>query len=138
METFQVKRTGIVRVEENRMVINLENDLVLYYRWIIENHHYKTVRFQTPAYGAHITILNRKIHGSKYNYNHLKKYHKKEVEFNYDPVNINIGGSRYKVYWLNVDVPFADSVKRELNVIETGFLGYHITLGNIGKENAKK
>lgn len=124
---LEMKGIGHVEVREGGVRIIADMDLIRYYLALINFYEYKTVKLQLPLHGAHITILNPKIHkGAK----HFKAipYNKKEVEFEYYPENAYISA---KNYWLPVTCEFADRLIQECE-IDNGahWWGLHLTIAN--------
>ena len=102
-------------------------DLIRYYHQLVEYYTYQTKRLQLPAHGAHITIVNPKIH-KNVDLNLCKNIRGIKVEFFYYPEKIYVSP---KNYWIPVTCEFADNLKKSLNVKETNnWLGFHLTVCN--------
>jgi hypothetical protein len=85
--------------------------------------------FQTPKHGAHITIVSAKIHGFR-NTSKVSTFSGVTIPFSYN-INIKKGGKQFTTYYVDVVCPFADKVKKTLDVVDSpGFLGLHICIMN--------
>lgn len=85
--------------------------------------------FQTPKHGAHITIVSAKIHGFR-NTSKVSTFSGATIPFSYS-VNVKKGGKQFTTYYVDVDCPFANIVKKILGVVDSpGFLGLHICIMN--------
>jgi hypothetical protein len=121
--------TSIGRVEvRNGIRIVTSLDFIRYYTALVVYSTYRTKKFQLPAHGAHITILNPKIH-KEVDFNRASKYHNLTVEFTYSPENVYI--SRVN-YWMPVKCKFGNQLKHELGIVDgPNWLGFHLTICNV-------
>lgn len=121
------KTKGHLQVKDGAVRIIAGLDLIKYYHSLVNFHNYRTQRLQLPAHGAHVTIINPKIHRG-IDVNPAKEYAGWEVEFEYYPENIFISPRNY---WIPVKCVFADFLKRKLKVNDgKGYLGLHLTVAN--------
>ena len=85
--------------------------------------------FQTPKHGAHITIVSAKIHGYR-DTSKVSVFSGVTVPFSYG-ADVRKGGKKFTTYYVDVDCPFANVVKKMLDVVDNpGFLGLHICIMN--------
>ena len=119
------KSLGKIQVKNGVRII-ADWDLIRYYHKLIDYHNYRTEKLQLPAHGAHITLINPKIH--KVNCKLAEKFAGKEVEFVYYPEKTFI--SRVN-YWIPVECEYAESLKKILGVVDNSrYLGLHLTVCN--------
>ena len=81
-----------------------------------------------PAHSPHISVILPRIHG-KDKTEQSKKYAGQIVEVVYNG-DIVKGGTWFTNFWMPVTCDAATKIKKELNITETNFLGYHLTLCN--------
>ena len=129
-----MKAKGIIKLDETGLRIILDKDFNKYYQWLIHRYYNYVVKTTVPAHGAHISIVTKNLHGDKFNLELLKKYDSLEVEFDYDPY-IQTGGRGFTNYWLKVEFPLGHEIKKECDIIEDNFLGFHITVANTKNED---
>ena len=110
--------------------INLDNDFCRYYRKLVMEYYGATPQeLHLPMYGAHITILAKKIHQG-IDTTCLEDYNGDTVDFMYDH-EIRKGGTKFTTYYAYVECPFAEFVKRKVGIIDPpSFLGLHICVCN--------
>jgi hypothetical protein len=120
--------TGYGKIEiRNGIRIIADWDMIRYYQRLVEFATHRTERLQLPAHGAHITIVNPKIH-KNVNLNLCRNIAGIKVEFVYYPEKMC---KSPKNYWIPVDCEFAENLKKSLNVKETNnWLGFHLTVCN--------
>ena len=124
-----MKINGKIEVK-NGLRIKVNLDFCRYYMWLVTKYHYNTQKYQLPMHGAHVTILNPKIHGKKkqIDFNKLKPFDGKTVEFEVYPKDAYV--SKVNV-WLPVKCDFADKLKKALGIVEDrNWWGSHITICN--------
>jgi hypothetical protein len=119
------KTFGYLQVSDGiRIIANI--DLIRYYHRLVDWHFYRCQKFQLPAHGAHVTIVNPKIH--KVNWAKARKYIGKVVEFDVYPEDAHISAVNV---WLPVRCNFADEIKKELGVDDgRNYWGLHATVAN--------
>jgi hypothetical protein len=121
------KSKGHLQVKDGAVRIVAGLDLIKYYHNLVNFHNYRTQRLQLPAHGAHITVVNPKIHRG-ININPAKEFDGWEVEFDYFPEDMYV--SRVN-YWIPVKCVFADFLKRKLKVDDgENYWGLHLTVCN--------
>lgn len=119
------KSLGKIQVYNGVRII-ADLDLIRYYHRLIDFYNYRTEKLQLPAHGAHITLINPKIH--KVNWTLAKKFAGKEVEFEAYPEQMTV--SRVN-YWIPVKCEYGDVLKKVLGVVEgSRYLGLHMTVCN--------
>lgn len=119
---------GIGKIEvRNGIRIVFDLDLILYYNKLIEYHYYRTVKTQLPMHGAHITIVNPKIHGIT-DFRKYKRLEGTPVKFLYFPEDMYVSKCNW---WIPVKSKFADNLKRSIHIYDKpGYLGLHMTVAN--------
>ena len=127
---------GKISVEphKGRIVLDVSPDFVKLYYWFISKHYW--LRMGTPLHGAHITIYSEKHH-SKVNWKKALTFHKREVEFQYDPYLIEGGyRKRFLMYYLRVFSTELDDMKRRLGIVDgERYRGLHVTIANSKGDN---
>ena len=122
-----------VSVKHRRIVLDLNNDFIHYYKWLIQKEFWWMV--DSPLHGSHITIASER-HNSSVNWGWAyKQYHRKVIQFSYDE-NIIIGGwtKGFKMFYVKVFSSDIDKIKNDIGVRDSEhYLGLHCTLGSIGK-----
>ena len=85
----------------------------------------------TPLHGAHVTIYSQKHH-KNVNWKKAVWYHKKEIEFEYDPKIIEGGYNKgFLMYYLKVHSQEIDQMKKKLGIVDgERYRGLHLTLAN--------
>jgi len=107
-----------------RIIVNY--DLIRYYQKLFSFYTYKTVKFQSPMHGSHISIYLPKIHGS-IDLSSVNYLNGVDIEFEYHPDSFTI---TKKNVWMKVVCPLADEIKKKLDIVDKNFLGYHLTILN--------
>lgn len=108
--------------------IKVEKDFLRYYFHLLYRSHIGTLGVTPPMYGSHVSVTLPRIHGDK-KVEESKKYAGQTVEFMYTGEIVK-GGSWFDNFWMPLECPRADEIKKELNIVETNFMGYHLTLGS--------
>jgi hypothetical protein len=128
--------TGIIHVDQKkgRIVLNVSDDFVRLYYWFLSREYW--IRMNTPLHGAHVTIYNQKFH-STVDWNLAKKYHKQEVEFEYDEYIIEGGYTKgFLMYYMKVHSDALDGMKKELGIVDgERYRGLHLSICN-GKNSS--
>lgn len=119
------KSLGTIQVKDGvRILANL--DLIRYYHRLIDFYNYRTEKLQLPSHGAHITLINPKIH--RVNWELARKFHGRTVEFEYDPTKIH--ESRVN-YWIPVTCEYGEALKKVIGVRDgPNYWGLHCTVAN--------
>lgn len=125
-----LKASGRFVVVPGDARINLDDDFCRYYRKLVLDYYMESpLELQLPKYGAHITVVSKKIHRGV-DTSRIDYYHNTVVAFEYDN-NILKGGTRFTTYYARVECFFAEFIKRKLGVVEDeSFLGLHICVCN--------
>ena len=120
--------TFIVSAGEAR--IDLDLDFCRYYRkLVLEYYEESASSLQLPKYGAHITVISKKIHKG-IDTEQIAYYHNSVVPFEYDNYILK-GGTKFTTYYVPVDCFFAEFIKRKVGIVEDeSFLGLHICVCN--------
>lgn len=121
---------GIIKLDDTGLRVILNEDFSRYYLWLIHKAYYNTIKLDRPRHGSHLSIITRALHNSCFNVEYLKQYHNQWVTLEYDPEDIRIGGRNFTNFWFPIKFPLGDLIKSQLNIVEIGFLGYHITVAN--------
>lgn len=119
------KASGYIQVNDGVRII-ASHDTIRYYHRLVDEYFFHCNKFQLPAHGAHVTVVNPKIH--KVNWAKARKYIGKVVEFDVYPEDAHISAVNV---WLPVRCDFADNLKRELGVDDgRSYWGLHLTICN--------
>jgi len=119
------KCSGTIQVIDGVRIIT-DLDLIRYYHWLVTEHFYNCQRFQLPTHGAHVTVINPKLH--KVNWSKARKYIGKVVEFEVFPEDAYVSAVNV---WIPVKCAFADGIKKELGVDDgPKYWGMHATVCN--------
>ena len=79
-------------------------------------------------YFTYFNVVDTRFHNV--NLDPIRKYNGEIVEFVYD-LHIRRGGRAFTNYWMQVECPFAEKIKKELNIVDSeNYLGLHITICN--------
>lgn len=117
---------GYIQVKDGIRII-ADLDLIRYYHRLIDYHQYHTQRLQLPTHGAHITIVNPKIHKNIF-INDALQHHGKRVTFEYFPERMY---KSPKNFWIPVSSKYADKIKKQLGVDDgKNYWGLHMTVAN--------
>jgi hypothetical protein len=134
---------------KNGLKIAVEKDFLRYYFHLILKSPVETLGLGLPMYGSHISVTLPRIHGEKI-VMQSEKYAGQDVSFWYNGDIVKGGqNSWFTNYYMKVDCPRADEIKRELGIVENSltrlilhylsfgllpkplkFLCYHLTLCN--------
>ena len=136
MEVEFFTSSGVLRYGENRLVLDIDQGIVDYYRSMIPK--YMDIRPQ--RYNAHISVVRKEI--KEPNRNFWFKHENKEIDFVYSPKICF--DNRY--YWLNVWSKGLETIRTELELsniphyigdgytpppLNTDFIKtFHVTIGN--------
>ncbi len=134
---FPLRTFGRITYEDGRLNVRLCLDFCDYYRWFIHRHIW--LKTQPCKYDPHVTVWIKKIHGSLKNAEKLKKFVGKKVEIQYSPLILE-GGSRrgFKNFYLKCYSKIFSEIEKDFEIKNANdFLGYHVTLCNIGKSGAR-
>ena len=127
-----LKAKGTFRITPESIKIVLDDDFCRFYQWLFNKAHCSIIKTQRPAHGAHIGIVNPKIHKNinTTTFNHLDG---QEIWFEYD-ITGNFGGfsKGFKNFWLDVYSKRLDGLAQELGVFkeDPNFASFHITILN--------
>lgn len=131
------KSHGYLQIKDGNIRIIVKRDLIEYYKRLIDYHYNYTIKLNTPRHGAHITIINSKIH-KNVDISKVLVYNGGKIEFEYDCEDIRIGGRGFINFWFPVKCDFAQKIKEILSIKDNKtFLGLHLTIGNNKNEKTK-
>ena len=126
-----LKASGKFYVTKDSIKIVLDMDFCRYYNWLFTRAHYFTKKLQLPKHGAHIGIINQKIH--KKDCSDYLYLNGQAVDFQYD-IEGNYGGfsKGFLNFWMDVTCKEAEEILREMgcHIKTDGFGLLHITVGN--------
>lgn len=126
-----LKGKGILRVDKrkHRIIIELDDGLGDYYRWLASREDWIVVH--RPTYGYHITITNNKLNHNV-NWRKALRINNMPVEFFYSAGLVRGGQSKgFTNYYLRIVGDEIDYIKDAIGLIEgSKYLGAHITIGN--------
>ena len=126
---MELSVVGTTKLTEDGLRVILDEDFNKYYRWHVRRATFNCVEIAPPKHGCHITITTKKLHGDKFNYEYLKQYDGVKLLIEYDTY-IYTGGRGFTNYWIKVDLPLGKQIKDELGIVENGFRGFHVVVGN--------
>lgn len=134
---FPLRTFGRIVYENDRLNVKLCLDFCDYYRWFIHRNFW--LKTQPCKFNPHITVWIEKIHGSLKNKEKLKKFVGKKIKIKYSPLIFEGGSSRgFKNFYLQCHSNFFSKIEKDFDIKNAdNFLGYHITLGNIGKSGSR-
>lgn len=113
----------------NGLRVKINDDFCFYYKSLIEKSLYKTKKYQTPEYGAHLTIYNPKIHRLIHK-NVFRPYIGVRCIILYDPT-ICIQGKRVDMFYFPAECALSRKIKKELVIFDgPDYHGDHITICN--------
>ena len=121
---------GIIKLDDTGLRVHLDEDFSRYYLWLIHRYYFNCIKLDRPKHGTHLSIVTKALHSNCLNSEYLSQYHNRIVELQYNPEDIRIGGNGFINFWFKIDFPLGDKIKADLKIVETGFLGYHVTIGN--------
>jgi len=127
-----IKAKGVFKITSNSIKVVLDDDFCRFYQWLFDRAHYSTLKTQRPFHGAHIGVVNPKIHKNVDTsvFSHLDG---QEIWFDYN-ITGNLGGfsKGFKNFWLDVFSKRLDAIAQELGVFKEsdGFASFHITILN--------
>ncbi len=127
-----------VDVKAKRLTVEMSRDFTDYYIWFLERKYW--IRFNSPRYGTHITVINKEYHSGMYDWNDLKsKYHNKTVSFEYDEDMVRGGAKKgFIMFYMKVYSKELDQIKKTAGIKEGDkFKGLHITVATAGKSGSK-
>lgn len=127
---------GTIVVDQQSVVVKLNDDILFYYLWLIKRNMVLNDFIHTPKYGAHVTIINRKIHGD-FDHRLLQDFEGNRIKIWYDERLIDrVTTKGFRLFYLQVqfhsvfqEIAHAIGIKGKTK----GKIGYHLTIGNIGK-----
>lgn len=127
-----LKAKGRFSVDKNTLKVVLDRDFCRYYKWLYDQYYFNTIKTQIPMHGAHIGIVNPKIHKdvdtTKFLY-----LNKQEICFEYN-IEGYFGGytKGFKNFWLDVRSKELENIALSLKVLKTykNFSHFHITILN--------
>jgi hypothetical protein len=111
--------------------IAVDLDFLHYYLWHIYRGPMDSLGQMLPKYRGHISVTLPKFHG-----NAVKKSEKfagQPVDFWYDGYLIaggqkNYNGKQHRNYWMKVQCPRADEIKKIVGAVDTNSYGLHCTI----------
>jgi hypothetical protein len=128
-----IKSCGILKLDENNLRVISHPDICNYYKFLFKKYSYNTIKVQTPKHGAHITIVNEKIHGI-INLNKIKSFLNTNIDYEYNIKGIfnNQSEKNFKNYFLKVRSKQLNLIMEilKLNNDNDKFLGLHLTILN--------
>jgi len=117
---------------DNGVRIVTNSDIVRYYQWLIHKYHYNTIKTQTPAHGAHVTLWNPNLHRTA-NVDAIRQYEGKTIEFEYDAGNVYGGRTNF---WIPVNCDEGYDLIAKMGIIyNKQWQGLHMTVCNFKFNN---
>jgi hypothetical protein len=74
------------------------------------------VKWETPRHGGHISLYIPEIHGRNVKIPSIVR-NGERIAFEYDPINLRMGGSKFKNCWFPVKCERGNEIKRILNYL---------------------
>lgn len=124
------KSYGKIEVKNGIRII-LEADFIRYYKRLLDFYYFHTLKNQPPKHGAHLSIVLPDIH-KNIDISKALIYNDTIVDFEYNPEEVII---TKKNVWMKANCDFAEKLKKELNVVENDFWGFHIVICNFKFNN---
>ena len=130
---MKLKANGKLKITYlGKISIDVHPDFCKYYSWLYKRETWNTQKINLPKHGAHINIVNPKIHG-KLDLSRFAHLNGKEIEFEYS-IEGNFGGftKGFLNFWLDVKCEEAEIIAKDLGVYkeEEGFSAFHLTIFN--------
>lgn len=113
-------------------MIILKDDTCAFYSWIIQNRFH--LKLNTPMRGAHITIINDKYHDQNKWEEIKKKWDGVEIEATYEVGYLRTNAEHW---WFRTYCETGDQIRKELGLGDP-FFDYHLTIGYVPKEHARR
>lgn len=127
-----LKALGKYLVKKNDIRVVTTPDFCSYYANLFKKAHWNTIKVNLPKYGAHIGIINPKIHG-EIDCSEFLCLNGKKVWFEYD-ITGNYGGfsKGFLNFWLDVYSQEFENIAKKLNCLNPNrnFANFHITILN--------
>lgn len=125
-----MKLFGYLEIK-NGVRIHIPGDFCRYYKHLIDVAHYRTVRWECPRHGNHISLYLPNIHGENPKRNLFKLNQNEKIYFEVDPLALRSGGRNFTNWWFPVKCPRGEEIKKEIGIIENSkYLGLHIVVCN--------
>lgn len=109
-------------------IIETNDDLALYYKWFLRKRF--NLFLLNPLRGSHITIINDRINHARAEI--MPKFDNLELEFFYDITKIRSNANHW---WMNLECPQAEEIRKELGLAPKPYFGFHLTLGLSNEKN---
>lgn len=100
-----------------------------YYAWFLKKRF--NLELNRNLRGTHISIINDRMSQEDFEMG-SKIFNKKEIDFFYDPKDINSSG---KHWWINISCPEAESIRESMGLSRIPFYGFHLTIGHANERN---
>ena len=110
-------------------MISTKCEIDRYYAWFLKNRF--NLELNKNLRGTHVTIINDRMSSGDFEMG-SKLFHKKEIDFFYDPKDIRSSG---KHWWINISCPEAESIRESMGLSRTPFFGFHLTIGHANERN---
>lgn len=130
--------TGRIHYGRNWVYLKIDDDIVLYYQWLIKRQFHGGLMLHRPKVGAHISIVrDDKIDPieKEIKEDMWKQFEGRECEFHYDPTTIVFNG---EFFWINTICPTLTEVRVNLGLDPQPIFSYHLTIAKLypeGKAN---
>lgn len=105
-------------------------DIDKYYAWFLKSRF--NLELNKNLRGSHITIISDRMDQKVFDEG-AKIFQGKEIEFFYDPKDINSSG---KHWWINIHCPDAENIREALGLKRIPYFGFHLTIGHANEKNA--
>jgi hypothetical protein len=128
---FCFRTTGIIRWEDNNLRVHYSNDLINYYKTLIDRHYW--INTTNPLHGAHTTICSAKLHNNV-SKDLMKNWHNKKIEVSYSPhIHLGARNKDYRIFMLFIKSDVLNLICDQLKIKPPW--NWHITVCNIGKSD---
>lgn len=110
-------------------MINTSCDIDKYYAWFLKTRF--NLELNKNLRGPHIRIISDRMDRDIFDQG-SRVFHGKEIEFFYDPKDINSSG---KHWWISVKCPDAENIRESLGLKRNPYFGFHLTIGHANEKN---
>lgn len=110
-------------------MIQTNCDIDQYYAWFLKTRF--NLELNKNLRGTHITIISDRMEREVFDQG-AKLFHGKEIEFFYNPKDIQSSG---KHWWLSIHCPDAENIRESLGLSRIPYFGFHLTIGHANEKN---
>lgn len=123
---YPLEVKGCVKHENGNLRVYTSLDFIMYYKWHLERQ--VRVKFGLPMHQAHLTIVNKKIHGVV-DTSLLENWNNTQIIINYSPyIFVGAQTKNYRIFMLRCHSNMLDYIANDLNVSKPHH--WHFTIAN--------